>query len=77
MAGIHARFTGPVKNPSQARKVLHGELSVTSCGLRLKLNDGRKVLITLDDAEALQVLFSRHMAAKAYEEMVAMFGGRG
>jgi hypothetical protein len=52
----HAILAGPVKDPNQARTVKHGALYVEGCSIRLRLNDGRHVRVTLDDSDAMRAL---------------------
>jgi hypothetical protein len=52
----HAILAGPVKDPNQARTVKHGAVYVEGCSIRLRLNDGRHVRVTLDDSEAMRGL---------------------
>lgn len=66
----HAILAGPVKDPNRNRTVHHGAVHVEGCGLRLRLNDGRHVRLTLDDAAAMRALGEELLAAAALRDMV-------
>lgn len=52
----HAILAGPMKDPNRNRTVLHGAVYVEGCSIRLRLNDGRHVRLTLDDSDAMRSL---------------------
>lgn len=55
---IHAILVGPVKDPNRATTGKHGALHVEGTSLRLTLNDGRHVRLTLDGPTDLVELAS-------------------
>lgn len=69
MAAVHAILAGPVKDPNQARTVKHGALHVEGTSLRLSLNSGLHVRVTLDDTAAMRELAAELLAAAELREV--------
>lgn len=61
---VHAILAGPVKDPNRNRTVKHGALHVEGTSLRLQLNDGRHVRLTVEGpADLLELALQLALAA--------------